>query len=47
MGPEMVLARTSLLEGSKDFPVAMEVYGKLRLNWQPELAKTFEVVPPT
>ncbi|KAI4264517.1 MAG: hypothetical protein L6R42_000382 [Xanthoria sp. 1 TBL-2021] len=47
MGPDTVLVRTSLLEGSKDFPVALEVYGKNRLTWQPELAETFETVPPS
>lgn len=44
-GPTYVV-RTSLLEGAKDFKPAAEVYGKDRLSWVPEVAKTFETGPP-
>ena len=44
MGDKIVI-RTGLLEGSKKFPVAAEIFGKDRLSWQPELAKTFSGPP--
>ena len=44
MGP-MYVARTGLLDGGNDFNVEVELYGKDRLHWMPELAKTFEMGP--
>ncbi|KAK3170145.1 hypothetical protein OEA41_009531 [Lepraria neglecta] len=44
LGPKIVV-RTGLLQGSKKFPVAAEIFGKDRLSWQPELAKTFSGPP--
>ncbi|KAK0509099.1 hypothetical protein JMJ35_008470 [Cladonia borealis] len=42
---DKVIVRTSLLQGAKKFPVAAEIFGKDRLSWQPELAKTFQGPP--
>ena len=45
LGPKIVV-RTSLLEGSKNFPVAVEIFGKDRLSWQHKIAeKVFEGPP--
>ena len=46
MGDKIVV-RTGLLQGSKSFKVAAEIYGKDRLGWQPEVAHTFEGAPPS
>ncbi len=45
---DKVIARTSLLDsdGSKGFKPAVEIYGKERYNFLPEVAKTFETLPP-
>ncbi|KAI9791284.1 MAG: hypothetical protein M1816_004065 [Peltula sp. TS41687] len=45
MGPKYVV-RTGLLDDAKDFKPAAEVYGKDRLAWMPEVAQTFETMPP-
>ncbi|KAL6713919.1 hypothetical protein ACLMJK_008413 [Lecanora helva] len=42
---DKIVIRTPLLEGSKKFPVAAEIYGKDRAGWQPELAHTFPEAP--
>lgn len=44
MGDKRVV-RTVLLDGHKDFKPAAEVYGKDRLGWMPEVAKTYEIMP--
>lgn len=44
MGDKIVI-RTALLDGGKGFKVAAEIFGKDRLGWQPELAKTFPGPP--
>jgi len=41
-----IVARTIFFEGSKDFKPLIEVYGKDRLSWVPEVATTFETSPP-
>jgi hypothetical protein len=47
MGPDTIILRTILLEKSKDFGAAAEVYGKDRLAWEKEVAHTFDVMPPS
>ncbi|KAL8736350.1 MAG: hypothetical protein Q9181_002478 [Wetmoreana brouardii] len=44
---DKIVIRTALLEGSKDFNVAAEIFGKDRVKWQPEVAHTFEGPPPS
>ncbi|CAF9920546.1 hypothetical protein IMSHALPRED_004958 [Imshaugia aleurites] len=46
LGPKIVV-RTGLLQGAAaaKFPVAAEIFGKDRLSWQPEIAKTFVAGP--
>ncbi|CAD6568087.1 MAG: hypothetical protein ASARMPREDX12_001062 [Alectoria sarmentosa] len=44
LGPKIVV-RTGLLQGTADFPVAAEIFGKDRLHWQPELGHTFAAGP--
>ncbi|KAF3902145.1 hypothetical protein ABW21_db0205156 [Orbilia brochopaga] len=39
------VVRSGLLEGAEDFKIAVEVYGKERWSFQPEIAKTFETAP--
>ena len=47
MGPDTIIARTALLaEGRRNFPVGAEIYGKAKMNWEKEVATTFEVLPP-
>ncbi|KAL8786356.1 MAG: hypothetical protein Q9213_002853 [Squamulea squamosa] len=45
MGDNKIVVRTALLEGGKDFKVAAEIFGKDRLGWQREVARTFEGPP--
>ena len=45
MGPKIVV-RTILLNDGKSFKPGAEVYGKDRLGWEPEVATTFQVMPP-
>jgi hypothetical protein len=40
-----VIIRTILLDNGKEFPPSAEVYGKDRLSWLKEVAKTFETLP--
>lgn len=47
MGPDKLVVRTAFLEGNKDWKVTVELYGKDRSAWQPAVAHTFDVVPPT
>lgn len=44
---DKVVARTVLLDGGKEFNPAAEVYGKAKMKWEPEVAKTFETMPPS
>ena len=46
--PDMVIARTGLIDpsGQAGFKPAAEVYGKDRYKWEPEIAQTYEVMPP-
>ncbi|GAB7356419.1 hypothetical protein MBLNU459_g7191t1 [Dothideomycetes sp. NU459] len=47
LGPDTIILRTGLLtEGRKTFEPAAEIFGKDRLPWEKEVAKTFEVLPP-
>ncbi|KAL8918683.1 MAG: hypothetical protein Q9208_007244 [Pyrenodesmia sp. 3 TL-2023] len=41
------VVRTGMLEGAKDWKVALEIFGKDRLGWAPEVAKTVEGPPPS
>ena len=46
MGPDTIIVRTILLEGGKSFKPAAEIYGKAKMNWEPQVATTFETLPP-
>jgi hypothetical protein len=43
---DKVICRTILLDGGKSFKPVAEIFGKVRLPWSKEVAKTYEVVPP-
>ena len=45
---DKIIARTGLLDitGSNGFKPAAEIWGKARYKWVPEVAQTFEVLPP-
>ncbi|KAK2743901.1 hypothetical protein FQN57_004524 [Myotisia sp. PD_48] len=46
-GPKYVV-RTALLEGSKSWPIAAEIYKKDSAPWQPNIAEAvFEAMPPS
>jgi len=45
LGPKIVV-RTGLLKNSNSFPVGAEIFGKDKLSWQPEIAKTVFPGPP-
>ncbi|GAB7329791.1 hypothetical protein MBLNU13_g01517t1 [Cladosporium sp. NU13] len=48
MGPDTIIARTGIpVDARKKFPVAAEIYGKDKLNWEPKIAETFDVLPPS
>ncbi|KAG6999474.1 hypothetical protein G7Y79_00035g071460 [Physcia stellaris] len=44
---DKIVVRTGLLQGGKSFKVAAEIFGKDRLDWQPEVGHTFEGPPPS
>ena len=46
MGDKIVV-RTVLLDGGKDFKPAAEIFGKAKMSWEPEVAQTFETLPPS
>ncbi|KAI9672385.1 MAG: hypothetical protein M1817_003407 [Caeruleum heppii] len=46
MGDKYVV-RTILLDGAKTFKPSAEVYGKDRMAWEPEVATTFDTMPPS
>ncbi|MCJ1325188.1 hypothetical protein MMC10_001850 [Thelotrema lepadinum] len=45
---DKIIARTGLLDvtGSHNFKPAAEIYGKAKYKWEPEIAQTFETLPP-
>jgi len=49
MGEDTIVLRTGLLaEGiNGTLKPAAEIYGKARLGWAPEVAQTFETLPPS
>ncbi|KAL9090944.1 MAG: hypothetical protein Q9159_001687 [Coniocarpon cinnabarinum] len=47
MGPDTIVIRTILLQGGKDFSPSAEIFGKAKMKWEPESAKTFETLPPS
>lgn len=48
MGPDTIVVRTAPLpEARKSFPVSAEIYGKDKMSWEPKIAETFEVLPPS
>jgi hypothetical protein len=49
MGDDTIVLRTGLLKEGVDGTLkpAAEIYGKARLNWAPEVAKTFDTLPPS
>ena len=47
MGPDKILIRTALLDDGKNFKPSAEIWGKAKLHWVPEVATTFETVPPS
>ena len=47
MGPDTIILRTILLDGGKEFKPAAEIFGKAKLSWEPEVAQTFDTMPPS
>ncbi|KAI9728504.1 MAG: hypothetical protein M1834_007642 [Cirrosporium novae-zelandiae] len=47
MGPDTYIARTLMVDGGDQLKPSAEIFGKARLTWLPEVAKTFETVPPS
>ena len=48
MGPDTIIARTGIpSDARKSFTVAAEIYGKDKLSWEPKIAETFDVLPPS
>ena len=48
MGPDTIIARTGVPEEARaKFTVAAEIYGKDKLSWEPKIAETFDVLPPS
>ena len=45
MGPDTYVIRTALLAGTDAWKPALEIYGKDRLGWVPEVAKTLPMAP--
>ena len=46
MGPDTIVVRTMLLDQGATFKPAAEIYGKAKMQWEPEVAHTFETLPP-
>ncbi|KAI4131677.1 MAG: hypothetical protein LQ347_002869 [Umbilicaria vellea] len=46
MGDKIVV-RTVLLDGGKGFKPAAEIFGKAKMSWEPEVAQTFDTLPPS
>ena len=48
MGDDTIILRTGMLpKGLKEFEPAAEIFGKAKLSWEKEVAKTFETLPPS
>ncbi|KAB8343130.1 hypothetical protein FH972_022723 [Carpinus fangiana] len=47
MGPDTIVIRTILLDGAKKWKAHAEIFGKDRMDWEKEVATTFEVMPPS
>lgn len=48
LGPDSIVLRTGLLdEGIKNFKPAAQIYTKVRLPWEKEVATSFETMPPS
>ena len=45
LGDKLVV-RTVLLDGGKDLKPAAEIFGKAKMSWEPEVAQTFDTLPP-
>lgn len=45
MGDKLVV-RTILLDGGKDLKPGAEIFGKAKMSWEPEVAQTFDTLPP-
>ena len=46
MGDDKYILRTVLLDKASELKPAAEIYGKAKFGWEPEIAQTFEVLPP-
>lgn len=40
MGPDKIVVRTALLEGSENWPVGAQIFTKDQYSWEPKLAET-------
>jgi hypothetical protein len=48
LGPDLIVLRTGLLEeGIKNFEPAAQIYCKVRLPWEKEVATSFDEMPPS
>lgn len=48
LGPDNIVLRTGLLDqGITDFEPAAEIFCKVRLPWEKEVAHSFDVMPPS
>lgn len=48
MGPDKIVIRTGMFpQGLKEFKPAAEIFGKAKLAWEPEIAQTFDTMPPS
>lgn len=46
MGGDKIVVRTIVLKGGKDFKPSAEIFGKAKMSWEPEVATTFDTMPP-
>jgi len=44
---DVLVARTILLDGGAEFKPVAELWGKAKIAWIPEMATTFDTVPPS
>ncbi|KAF2089832.1 hypothetical protein K490DRAFT_54271 [Saccharata proteae CBS 121410] len=47
MGEDTIVVRTGLLKEGRSFKPAAEIFGKAKLDWEPQIAETFETLPPS
>lgn len=47
LGDDKIILRTGLLNKGHEFPVAAEIFGKDKWEWEKEVAQTFETLPPS